>query len=83
MAIRHAAGHLLQNRCAVPSPLQLRKLFRVLPAALARDQPHAVAEAAACFSRLPEWEITLLADLEPQARLFNLHNGGQLIYLGE
>ncbi|KAL4430699.1 hypothetical protein ABPG75_005955 [Micractinium tetrahymenae] len=46
---------------------RLRKLFRVLPAALARDQPHAAAEAAACFDRLLDWDMTLLADLEPQA----------------
>ncbi|KAL4432408.1 hypothetical protein ABPG77_001707 [Micractinium sp. CCAP 211/92] len=47
---------------------RLRKVFRVLPAALARDQPRAVAETAACFCRLPDWDITMLADLEPQAR---------------
>lgn len=47
---------------------RLRKLFRVRPAALARDQPGTAAEAAACFDRLPGWDIALLADLEPQAR---------------
>lgn len=53
----------------------------MLPAALARDQPRAVAETAACFCRLPDWDITMLGDLEPQASPLNLNNGSQQICL--
>ena len=46
---------------------RLRKMYRVLPAALARDQPAAAQQAAACFERLPDWDLQLLGRMEPQA----------------
>lgn len=59
---------MLTIRC--PSTLlQLRKVYRVLPAVLARDQPAAAAEAAACFEGLPSWDLELLAQLKPQAEV--------------
>lgn len=60
------AVFLLTSTCLAPR-LQLRKVFRVLPAALARDQPGAAVEAAACLGSLPEWDIQLLSSLEPRA----------------
>jgi hypothetical protein len=47
----------------------LRKVYRVLPAALARDQPQAAAVAQACFEALPHWDLELLAELEPQGQV--------------
>jgi hypothetical protein len=44
-------------------------VYRVLPAALARDQPQAAAEAQACFEVLPDWDLELLAELEPQGQV--------------
>lgn len=50
----------------------------MLPAALARDQPGATAEAAACFEGLPAWDLELLALLEPQAEVMWVGWGGVL-----
>lgn len=58
--------HLPPYLCLLP---QVRKVYRVLPAALARDQPGAVAEAAACFAALPSWDLQLLSQLKPQAEV--------------
>lgn len=44
-------------------------MFRLLPAALARDQSWAMHEAAACFAGMPDWDIRLLAELEPQRQV--------------
>ena len=49
--------------------MQLRKVYRLLPAALARDQPGSLAEAEACFAGMPDWDIRLLAELEPQRQV--------------
>jgi len=49
--------------------VQLRKIYRLLSAALARDQPDAVQEAAACFAGMPDWDIRLLSKLEPQRQV--------------
>ena len=62
----------LMRPCASPCSAllccsQLRKVYRVLPAALARDQPGAAAETQECFGRLPAFDLKLLARLDDQA----------------